>query len=249
MSTVLAAIDNSLCAGPVVAAALALAPLLGSDVRALHVGLGAGSTAREHALRAGVPFRQVAGDPVEVLAERASSGVTTVVVGARDHAPTEAPAGHVPMALADRLPCPVLVVPQHWTPKPRFERVLIALEGRPGRARPLRHAVDVVAGADLDLTVVHVEGEQDVPAFSDAPAHEMAAFAQEYLARAWPTAPPLRLALPVGSPADEVLALAHDLAPDVLVVGWPQGAGPAHGHVVRELLRRAPCPVLLVAVQ
>ncbi len=55
--------------------------------------------------------------------------------------------------------------------------------------------------------------------------------------------------LPVGSPADEVLALAHDLHPDVLVAGWPQGAGAEHGHVVRELLRRSPCPVLLVAVE
>lgn len=248
MSTVLAAVDDSLCAGPVLAAARAFAPLLGSEVHALHVGQDAGATAREHARRVGVPFRQVGGDPLEVLAERAGSGVTAVVVGARDRA-SAAAAGHLPLALADRVPCPVLVVPPDWPPKERFERVLIALEGRPGRARPLRHAVDVVAGADLDLTVVHVEGEQDVPAFSDAPAHEMAAFAQEYLARAWPKAPPLRLALPVGSPADEVLALARDLQPDVLVAGWPQGAGPAHGHVVRELLRRAPCPVLLVAVE
>lgn len=248
MSTVLAAVDDSLCAGPVVSAARAFAPLLGSDVRALHVGPDVGVTARELALRAGVPFGQVAGDPLHVIAVRAASGVTAVVVGARDRA-SGAPAGHLPLALADRVACPVLVVPPDWAPKERIERVLIALEGRPGRARPLRHAVDVVAGADLDLTVVHVEAEQDVPAFSDAAAHEMTAFAQEYLARSWPLAPSLRLALPVGVPADEVLALARDLHPDVLVAGWPQGAGPGHGHVVRELLRRAPCPVLLVAVQ
>lgn len=249
MSTVLAAVDDSLCAGPVLAAAQALAPLLGSEVRAVHVGDDAGETARGHAARAGVLLVQVVGDPLDQLAEAAAEGVTAVVVGARDRASSGAPAGHLPLALAERLACPVLVVPPHWPAKARVDRVLIALEGRPGRARPLRHAVDVVAGADLDLTVVHVEDAADVPAFSDAPAHEMAAFAQEYLARSWPAAPPLRLALPVGPPVDEVLALAHDLHPDVLVAGWPQGAGPSHGHVVRELLRRAPCPVLLVAVE
>ena len=117
MSTVLAAVDDSLCAGPVIAAAVAFAPLVGSDVRALHVGPEAGATAREHALRAGVPYRQVPGDPLEVLSRRAASGVTAVVVGARDRA-SGAPAGHLPLALADGVPCPVLVVPPDWVPKP-----------------------------------------------------------------------------------------------------------------------------------
>lgn len=249
MSTVLAAVDDSLCAGPVLAAAKAFAALVSGDVLALHVGADAGTTARAQAVRAGVPFRQSAGDPLEVLAATAASGISAVVVGARDRASSRAEAGHLPLALVECVPCPVMVVPPHWPAKQRFDRVLIALEGRPGRARPVRRAVDVVAGADLDLTVVHVQDAADVPAFSDAPAHEMRAFAQEYLARSWPTAPPLRLALPVGSPADEVLALAQELHPDVLVAGWAQGTGPAHGHVVRELLRRASCPVLLVAVE
>jgi nucleotide-binding universal stress UspA family protein len=108
--------------------------------------------------------------------------------------------------------------------------------------------VQVVSGADLQLTVVHVDTEDAVPAFTDSAAHETAEFAQEYLARYWPLAPRARLALPIGVPADEVLAIADDVHPDVLVAGWPKGAGPGHGHVVREVLRRSPYPVLLVGV-
>lgn len=248
MSTVLAAVDDSLAAGPVITAAVAIAPLLGSSVEAVHFGEDTGHTARECAERAGVPFRNVPGDPAEGLTQLCLDDVTAVVVGTRDGAAETGPVGHLALDLAERLPRPLLVVPQQYTPSDGVERVLVALEGSPGRAKPLRHAVEVVAGADIDLTVVHVDTEDLVPAFSDSAAHETADFAQEFLTRYWPLAPRARLALPIGTPVDEVLAVADDVKPDVLVAGWPQGAGPGHGHVVRELLRRSPYPVLLVAV-
>ena len=246
MSTVLAAVDDSVAAAPVLTAATAIAPLLGSSVEAVHVGEGGGRTACECAERAGVPFKAVPGEPVEEIAHLARDGVTAVVIGARDQ--TAGQVGHVALELAERLTRPLLVVPPAWAPSDRVSRVLVALEGQPGRARPLRSAVEVVAGADLDLTVVHVGDQDSVPAFSDSRAHEVGEFAQEYLARYWPLAPKVRLALPIGAVADEVLAVADDVRPDVLVAGWPQGAGPGHGHVVRELLRRTSWPLLLVAV-
>ncbi|MGB8649219.1 MAG: universal stress protein [Mycobacteriales bacterium] len=248
MTIVVAAVEDSVAAGPVVAAALAIAPLLGSSVEAVHVGEAGGSTARELAERAGVAFRTVPGEPLARLVELASDGVTAVVVGTRDRPTAEAPVGHMALALADALPRPLLVVPPQCAPAERIRRVLVALEGTPGRAKPLRHALQVVAGADLDLTVVHVESEDAVPSFSESAAHETAEFAQEFLRRYWPDAPKARLALPIGSVADEILALADDVRPDVLVAGWPQGSGAEHGHVVREVLRRSACPVLLVAV-
>lgn len=248
MSIVLAAVDDSLAAGPVITAAIGIAPLLGSSVEAVHVGEETGRTARECAVRAGVPFRNVPGDPAEILGRLCVEDVTAVVVGTRDRASETGPVGHLALELAECLPRPLLVVPSQYVPSDGVERVLVALEGSPVRAKPLRRAVGVVAGADIDLTVVHVDTEDSVPAFSDSAAHETAEFAQEYLTRYWPLAPRARLALPIGAPVDEVLAVADDVKPDVLVAGWPQGAGPAHGHVVRELLRRSPYPVLLVAV-
>ena len=247
MSTVLAAVDDSLAAGPVVTAACGIAPLLGSSVRAVHVGSAAGVTAHECADRAGVEFVAVAGDPADELVRLAGDTVTAVVVGTRNLPTGTEQVGHLVLELADRLRQPLLVVPPQYVPAERIGRVLVALEGTPGRAKTLRHAVQIVAGADLDLTVVHVDPVEAVPAFSDSAGHEQAEFAQEYLARYWPLAPTARLALPLGAPAEQVLAVADDVKPDVLVVGWPQGAGTEHGHVVRELLRRSAFPVLLVA--
>jgi hypothetical protein len=249
MSTVLAAVDDSAATMPVLTAALALAPLLGSTVDAVHVGPELGATARSCAERVGVPLRAEPGDPVPTLVRLASEGVTAVVVGTHDSPVRGSQVGHLATELADLLPRPLLVVPPQCSPRDRIERVLVALEGQPGRARPLRHTLEVVADGELDLTVVHVDDEAHVPAFSDSAAHEPATFAHEYLARYWPLAPTARLALPIGSPAEEVLAVARDVVPDVVVAGWPQGAGPLHGHVVRELLRRCPYPLLLVAVE
>lgn len=248
MSIVLAAVDDSVAAGPVITAALALAPLFGSDVEAVHVGASAGVTARSCAKRLGTPFRTIPGEPLDRLVELAAEDVTAVVVGSRDRPMRKARVGHLALQLADRLTQPLLVVPPDSVPSDRIERVLVALKGQPGRTGPLQHTVEVVADGDLDVTVVHVDDEEAVPGFTDSTAHEPQEVAQEYLARYWPLGPKARLALPFGSPAEEVLAVAADIRPDVVVVGWPQGADAQHGHVVRELLRRSPHPVLLVAV-
>lgn len=248
MSIVLAAVDDSIAAEPVITAALALAPLFGSDVEAVHVGASAGITARSCAERLGTPFRTVPGEPLDQLVRLATEQVTAVVVGSRDRPTRKARVGHLALQLADRLAQPLLVVPPDSVPSDRIERVLVALKGRTGRAGPLQHTLEVVADGDLDVTIVHVDDEEAVPGFTNSAAHEPQEVAKEYLARYWPLGPRARLALPLGSPAEEVLAVAADIRPDVVVVGWPQGAGPEHGHVVRELLRRSPYPLLLVAV-
>lgn len=247
MSTILAAVDDSLAAGPVITAALALGPLLGGTVEVVHVGTSTGCTAKGFADRAGVPFRTEPGRPVDRLIELASGDVPAVVVGRSDRVAGETAVGHLALELAERLPRPLLVVPASCTPADPLRSVLVALEGTRRRPKPLRQALSVAAGGDLVLTVVHVEAEADVPSFSDSPAHEMADFATEYLARYWPEAPAARLALPIGDPAEQILCTVEHVAPDLLVAGWPQRRGPAHGHVVREVLRRSPVPMLLVA--
>lgn len=186
------------------------------------------------------------GDPLTELVALDTDDVAAMVVGASSRADGHQRLGHLAVELADRVSKPLLVVPPRGRPAGRVERVIIALEGQPQRAKPLAQAVQVVAGAELDLTVVHVDSRP--PAFSDSAAHETAEYAQEYLMRYWPLAPRARLSLPVGPVADEILAVADDRQPDLIVAGWPQGAGPEHGHVVRELLCRSPYPVLLVAV-
>ena len=61
-------------------------------------------------------------------------------------------------------------------------------------------------------------------------------------------APDARLALRVGVPADEILATADDVAPDMLAIGWPQTDDPTRGRVAREIVNRSRLPVLVVAL-
>lgn len=247
MSTVLAALDDSAAASPVLTAAAALAPLLASTVQAVHVGGPHAGTARACADQAGVPYRVLAGDPAAVISRLAADGVSAVVVGARARPVGRTAVGHLALELAEVVPTPLLVVPPQSRPAAVLRSVLVALEGTPGRPKTLRHALSVVAGADIDVAVVHVESEEDVPSFSDSAAHETEAYAREFLARYWPQGPRARLVLRVGSPAEQILSVCKELHPDLLVAGWPQGRGSEHGHVVREVLSRSPVPLLLVA--
>src|SRR5678816_13576 len=84
MTKVIAALDNSLAARPVVAAGTALAQLLGSEVEALHVGENGNSVAANAAAAAGLELRTCGGPTVARLVEAGSTDdVVAMVVGSR----------------------------------------------------------------------------------------------------------------------------------------------------------------------
>lgn len=249
MSTVLAAVDDSAAARPVLEAALALAPVLGAGVEAVHVADAPGRTALAAAEALSIPLRTVPGDPLRrVLELVAAPEVVAVVVGARDGPAASGRAGHLAVALAGGTPKPVLVVPPQVRPAARLRRVLIAMEGTRASARRLQQTVELGAGAELELLVVHVHDVDSIPSFGDQVQYEVAAYADEFLARFCPGAPSARVLVRVGVPADEILAAARQAAPDLLAIGWPQTDDPARGQVAREILRRSEVPVLVVAL-
>ena len=249
MTVVLAAVDDSATTRAVLQTALALAPVLGSDVEALHVGEGPGQTLTGMAESLGVPLRTVAGDPAEVLPDQAlRDDVVAVVVGARDQRTGGRPAGHVALSLAGSVSKPVVVVPPGAHPPEQLTRVLVAMQGTAAHAQRLQRAVQVTSG-DVDVVVVHVEDEQSVPSFSDQAQYEVQAYADEFLARCAPGTPQAVVQLRIGPPADEVLRAADEVAPDLLAIGWPQSTDPARGQVAREIVQRAAVPVLVVAVE
>jgi nucleotide-binding universal stress UspA family protein len=248
MTIVIAAIDNSLAAQPVLTMATALAEVLGADVRAMHISDEEGLTARTSAETLGIEFCQCPGDPLEQICKAAEAAdVVAVVVGARSKRAT-GHAGHLARQLADAIVKPVIVVPPEAEPAVHLRNVVIAMEGTPHKARGLKSAVDVAAGADLDITVLHVDDETSIPSFSDQVAHEAEAYADEFLERYLHGAKSAHLEMRIGVPADEIIDLTDTAAADLLAIGWPQCASDDRGLVAHEVLDRSHVPVLLIAL-
>lgn len=245
--TVLACIDDSAAAQPVLRAALAVAPLFDAVVEAAHVAENDGRTALAAAHFQDVSLRTLRGDVVSALASRAGDAdVVAVTVGARDRAMGPRRAGHVAVELANRVDAPVLVVPPEARVPDRVSRVLIAMKGTSANAKSLKRAIELVVGAAIELVVVQVGDENSIPMFSDRVQYDVEEYAGEFLARYVPGATDARLELLVGDPVEEILRAAESMSAHVIAVGFRQGAEPGHGEIVREILKHSNLPVFLV---
>jgi nucleotide-binding universal stress UspA family protein len=247
MKSVIAAIDNSAAARPVLTAAVAFAQLLGAGTLAIHVSDDNGETAQGCAESLAIPFRWLRGEPLDQIVDQAKRlDVSAVAIGTR-RGLIEHTVGHLALAVASAIDNPVLVVPPEARLTERFHTVLIAMEGTPRESRAIKAAVELAVNADLELVVVHVDDPSSIPAFSDQFAHETDACASEFLARYAPGAPRARLELRVGSPAEEIIATSNAIAAQLIVVGRPQSVLSSHG-VTRAVLERSRVPVLLVGL-
>jgi nucleotide-binding universal stress UspA family protein len=248
VNTIVAAIDNSAAARPVLSMATALGEILNASVEALHISDNEGETASAIAESLGVPCRTCPGDPLTRIVERAAdANVTAVVVGARRRL-NGRNIGHLARQVADAIEKPVLVVPPEAQSTGRLHRVIFAMAGTRAKARNLKIAFDLAAAADLEFVIVHVDDEDSLPSFSDQVAHETQAYADEFLARNLRGGPAARLELRVGVPADEIIALTVSLTADLLAVGWPHSRDAHRGATAREILDRSHIPVLLVSL-
>lgn len=248
MNRVLAAVDNSPAAGPVLRMAQAIAPVLGARVEAIHVaGDDDGDMVRKEAAALDIAVHDVDGDALAVLIALASADdVVGVAMGARKRTGGARELGHIVLALADAADKPVLLVPPEVVAPARLNRMIAAVKGTRGSSRPLRRAVEIIGQAGLDLVVVHVQDVDSIPAFSDQPQYEVAAYADEFLARHVPGAPQARAQLRFGDPVEELLAAVREENAEILAVGWTQGSRPGRGAVARVLAAQSPVPILLV---
>jgi nucleotide-binding universal stress UspA family protein len=247
VTTVVAAIDNSSAAGPVLATAEAVGRLLGGEVIAVHVRVNGERVARSEAESAGIPLRIESGDPVERLSVATEDeDVLALVVGARGIPPGPRPAGSTALALITSLPKPVVVVPPD-TPGPRpLRRLLVPLEGTWETSSAPHAVVGRAREGDLDLVCLHVRAT--APPFSDQLKYEAEAWADEFLARYWPGPGVPRLETRIGLPRESVLTVADDVGADAIVLGWSQALLPGRAEVVREVLDRWRRPVALVPI-
>jgi nucleotide-binding universal stress UspA family protein len=251
VTTVLAALDSNASARPVLNTAIALADLYDSTVTCLHVHEEALSAAADLARAAGVELREVSGDPVEQIVNAAQDpDVAALVLGARGVHGGPQPAGHTALKVITRIPKPVAVVPPHGQPLERIARILVPLEGTSQGSQALDETIRLAHRRGLEVLVLHVHSPATVPAFSDHEPHATLAWEQEFLTRHIST-PHNRITLlrRLGVPADDVVAVAHETDPDLIVLAWSQNLTPGRARVVSETLAHTDIPVLLLPVQ
>jgi nucleotide-binding universal stress UspA family protein len=249
MNTILAAIDNSAAARPVLAVATALGDLLGLAVEALHAREDGERGARAAAAAAGVPLSSTTKPVIPALVEAGSSErVVGVVLGARGADTGRRPAGHVALQLALSLPKMLVVVPPAAPVPSEIRRILVPLNGRRTTAVALAETLMLASHHEIELVVLHVHEPETLPLFTDQRQHELESWAQEFLRRHCPYPENVQLEVRIGIPGENVLRVADETNADLIALGWSQDLSPGRAAVVREVLERSPVPVLLVPV-
>jgi nucleotide-binding universal stress UspA family protein len=249
MTSILAAIDASPAAQPVLQSASNLATTLGLGVIALHVLRDGAEPAHLLAEHAGIPLRLATADrPAEAILEAlADDQVLLAVIGARGHPAGRRPAGTTALAVATLAAKPVVVVPPelHGPPSPRLRRVLVPLEGTSRTTLAVRQSLASLASRGVELIALHALDATTTPRFWDRPEHNHHAWSQEFTARYSP-APGGRLRLRAGRPAQVILDAATAEQADMIALGWQRDLTPPRAAVVREVLARTPVPVILL---
>ncbi|HZQ03802.1 MAG TPA: universal stress protein [Gaiellaceae bacterium] len=251
MNKVLAALDNSLAGTAVVATAQALAELFAAEIEAVHVPTNGDRSARGTAEAAGVPLRTLSGPVVEALVEAGEApDVVALVVGARGTPAGRRPLGRTAAAVATALRKPIVVVPPDAAVAGAFRRILVPLEGSLSASLSPAWIAEVAPGRTVDAVALHIHEEKSIPAFTDQPQHEHAAWSREFLRRYLPSGlGAVRLETRVGHTAELVPRVAEEHDCDLIVLGWSQELSTGRAPVVRGTLERSRLPVALVPVQ
>jgi len=249
MRTVLAALDNTAAARPVLDAALGLAELIGASVEAIHVRDGATDTPEALAERHAVPLRLLDG-PVgpTLLSAIDASEITAAVLGARSLPGDHRPMGTTALDVAQRTLKPVLIV----TPEASehvsvpFRRLLLPLEGLQQSSRPVVETLLPLLAEDVELVMLHVFTPTTTPKFLDRPGPDLELLGDELRCRHCPAA--TKIELRTGTVGRRVEEVSGEDEIDLIVLAWSQTMEEGHAAVVRDVLVRSEVPVLLLPV-
>jgi hypothetical protein len=251
MKKIIAALDNSLAATPVLATTQTLAKLLDARVEAVHVAAKGNRVVRAAAQRAGVPLRFLEGNVVEALVAAAHEpDVVVAVVGARATPGSARPLGTTALAVAEKVRSPLVAVPPDVRPVGELHRILVPVEGD-ARMAPVPGAIIEIArtaGARaIEVIVLHVLEERSLPAFTDQPQHERPAWAREFVRRFCPWGiGAVSLETRVGRSDELIPHAAKEKDVDLIALGWAQELAEGRARVVRAALERSGVPVMLV---
>jgi nucleotide-binding universal stress UspA family protein len=248
MTKVVAALGADACAAPVLAAANALADMLDATVVALHVGEDGVPSPEALANAARVEYRQTRGTPLEGIVSAANEAdVAALVLGSRGASAGPRPAGATALEVITRTAKPVVLVPPDADPPERFARLLLPIEGTGVAPPALSDIIDAADRRKLEIIVLHLHSPATVPAFSNHEPYGTRVWDQEFLARHLPfPADRVRVLRRVGTPADDVPALAEVTGAELIVLIWSQSLAKGRARVVTRTLASTRIPVLLL---
>ena len=170
--------------------------------------------------------------------------------------------GLVAEEILRRAECPVLIVqPSTAYSSWKLDRILVPQDGTADAARALCPATRLAERSGAEVLVLHVSPERsaaaprpgvmECPFYVDQPQHEwpswVSAFVERvrHLCRMSPHAL-LRFHWASGDPGREILALARRKRVDLITMSWTRREEPGRPQVVRQVLREAPCPILIL---
>ncbi|MFH0902510.1 MAG: universal stress protein [Pseudomonadota bacterium] len=261
--------ESALTALPV---AKAMSELLDAVLHVVHVG-GRVLPPRELLRLLGLTTEQVRGSVIDEVVDEPAAGIVRVacdrncqqIVMCTNTGTVET--GHALGPVAERVlgtsTCPVLLVrPERALVSWEIDRVLLPHDGTPTTAAAIGPAVALASRAGAALIVLHVAipgrarrtvepGTMTAPQYIDQPQHEWPAWADEFLTRLrllghLPPQLGLRMLLAKGEPGEETVAFAIRCQVDLIVVAWHGDLSPEHAATMKTIIRRTPCPVLVV---
>jgi nucleotide-binding universal stress UspA family protein len=247
---VLAALNETAAARPVLEAAQEIARLFAAEVAAVHVVQDGVEGVRELARVAHVPLMELEGPPGVQLAQALEDDDALALVVGTARADGTREIGSTVLEVVTTAQKPVFAIPPELPAGFAIHRLLVPLEGSLSSSSACHAAFDAPGAVQVEVVILHVLEEHALPAFSDQPQHEWEAFGREFLARysPWPLER-VRLETRVGRPGQLILPVAEEMGCDLIVLAWAQEVVPGRASIVRETLRRGRIPVLLVPVK
>lgn len=250
MSTVLAALDTTAAARPVMETAVEMGRLMGAGVEVLHVReapFEPTETPESLAAAGEIPFRLAEGEVgPALLAAAAEPDVQLVVVGARATPGGRRPLGRTASYILEHAVKPVVVVPPELRPPHEIRHLLVPLEGTDASSRPVLEHLAPLLPPGVEVRVLHGFTDTTLPAMLDRPEYDMDTLGHEFLMRHFPF--PAEVELRSGTVPGLVIEASREHGTDLIVMSWSQDSSPGRAGVVQQVLSSSSVPVLILPV-
>lgn len=267
-SVILVPLDGSKQALSAVPIARSLTEVEGLQIHFLHVGE---SRESEEELRSrlshqtdmleGHALTARTGDPSEAIVQTAHELDAKIIVLCKHCSPR--PRCHLgrtaTRVLRDAHSPMIFVPPERGISSWYLHHILVPHDGTPTTSAALKPAVELAERAGAELLIAHTTnftvgsrepGTIVSPRYIDQPQHEWAAWGSEFVNRLACVCPlghvHLRVLLGHGDPTEEILRLSERHSSDMIVLVWRGIWETPRASILKEVLCRANCPVLVL---